>query len=102
MSAEATETARRILRLREDHRALIAARLGRGAGSGHRVLERLYERPIVSVKDVREQTGMTFAAANTLVGRLVSQGILTEMTGQRRHRRFRYDPYIHLFDEMDS
>lgn len=99
VSGEATDTARRILRLREEHRALIAAELGRGAGTGHRVLEHLYERPIVSVDDVRSLTGVTYAAANTLVGRLAAHGILVEMTGQRRHRRFRYDPYIRLFDE---
>jgi hypothetical protein len=28
-----------------------------GAGNGHRVLERLYEGPIVSVNEVRELTG---------------------------------------------
>jgi Fic family protein len=99
VSAEAAETARRVLQLREGHRALIAAQLGRGAGTAHRVLEHLYERPIVSVEDVRTLTGITFAAANTLVQRLVGHGILVEMTGQRRHRRFRYDPYVRLFDE---
>jgi Fic family protein len=99
VSAEATETARRILRLREDHRALVAGQLGRGAGTGHRVLEHLYERPIVSVEDVRQMTGITHPAANALVRRLVAHGILAEITGQRRHRRFRYDPYVRLFDE---
>ena len=99
VSAEATETARRILALREDHRTLITSQLGRGAGTGHRVLERLYERPIVSVDDVAGLTGITYAAANDLVRRLVEHGVLTEVTGQRRHRRFRYDPYIRLFDE---
>ncbi len=99
VSAEAAETARRVLRLREHHRALVAGQLGRGAGTGHRVLEHLYERPIVSVEDVREITGITYAAANALVRRLVAHGILTELTGRRRHRRFRYDPYVRLFDE---
>ena len=48
VSAQATETARRILALREAHRTVIAERLGRAAGNGHRVLQRLYDRPIVS------------------------------------------------------
>lgn len=99
VSAQATETARRILALREDHRAAIAAGLGRAAGNGHRVLEHLYERPIVSVNEVRGLIGTTYPAANELVGRMEKLGILEEMTGQARNRRFRYGPYIRLFNE---
>jgi Fic family protein len=96
---EAAGTARRILQLREQHRATITERLGRAAGNGHRVLESLFDRPIVSVADVQQQTGTTFAAANTLVSRLVQHGVLQEMTGYARNRRFRYAPYIALFND---
>ncbi len=99
VSAQASETARRILALREDHRAAIAANLGRAAGNGHRVLEHLYERPIVSVNEVRDLIGTTYPAANQLVERLDRLGVLEEMTGQARNRRFRYTPYIRLFNE---
>lgn len=96
---EATETARRILRLREAHRAAITDRLGRAAGNGHKVLESLFDRPIVSVNDVRAMTGTTYAAANSLVARLVEIHVLEEMTGYTRNRRFRYAPYIALFND---
>jgi Fic family protein len=99
VSAQATETARRILALREEHRALIATQLGRVAGKGYRTLERLYETPIISVAQVREITRTTHPAANELVRRLVEQGMLEEITGQKRNRRFRYHAYIRLFDE---
>ncbi len=42
---------------------------------------------------------LAFPAANALVERLVKIGILSEVTGQARNRRFRYDAYVHLFDE---
>jgi Fic family protein len=99
VSAEAAETARRILALREKHRAAVTRHLGRGAGNGHRVLESLFDRPIVSVNQVQALTGTTYPAANDLVSRLVAQGILTEITGNARNRRFRYDPYVQLFAE---
>lgn len=99
VSAQATDTARRILALREEHRARITAQLGRAAGNGHRVLERLYQRPIVSVADVRAITGTTTPAANQLVARLVEHGVLSEVTGQKRHRRFQYSAYVRLFDD---
>ncbi len=59
VSVQATETSRRILTLRETHRNLITEHLGYSAGNGHRVLEQLYERPIVSVNEVRALTPRT-------------------------------------------
>lgn len=99
VAAEAADTARRILLLREEHRTAITTNLGRAAGNGHRVLESLFDRPIVTVADVQTLIGTTYAAANNLVSRLVDQRILQEMTGYARNRRFRYAPYIALFNE---
>jgi hypothetical protein len=50
---------------------------------------------------VQDLIGTTFAGANQIVHRLVAIGILNEMTGYARHRRFRYEPYVRLFDEED-
>ena len=102
VSTEATETARQILVLREAHRALINDHLGRGAGNGHRILEYLFEHPIVSVNELRQLTRTTYPATNQLVERFVNLGILIEMTGRIRNRRFRYQPYVELFDESRS
>ncbi len=78
VSAQAAETARRILALREEHRSLIAERLGRAAGNGHRVLQHLYVRPIVSAREIQTLRGTTFAGANQVVHRLVDIGVLVE------------------------
>ena len=99
VSAQATDTARRILALREEHRSRITEHFGRAAGNGHRVLEELFDHPIMSVNDVRRLTRTTYPAANQLVQRFVDREILTEITGQARHRRFRYAAYVRLFDE---
>lgn len=99
VAGEASDTARRILLLREQHRSAITAQLGRAAGNGHKVLESLFDRPIVTVTNVQQMTGTTFAAANNLVSRLVKVGVLNEMTGYARNRRFRYAPYIALFSD---
>jgi Fic family protein len=99
VSAQATDTARRILALREDHRSRITEHFGRAAGNGHKVLEKLFDHPIMSVNDVKRLTRTTYPAANQLVQRFVERGILTEITGQARHRQFRYDAYVRLFDD---
>ncbi len=102
VSRQATETARRILALREEHRRVITDNFGRAAGNGHRVLEHIYEHPIVSVGDVQGLTETTYTAANDLVARLVKHGILHEFTGQARNRRFMYKSYIDLFHDTES
>ena len=81
------------------HRKSITDHLGRAAGNGHRILERLYERPITSVAEVRALLGTTFAGANQIVQRLEHLKILAEITGQARNRRFRYEAYVSLFDD---
>ena len=59
----------------------------------------MFDRPIIAVNDVLTLTGTTYAAANSLVSRLVAAGILSEMTGYARNRRFHYAPYIALFSD---
>lgn len=98
VSAQAAETARNILRLREDHRTIVTQHFGRGAANGHRVLDQLFERPIISVKDVVELTKTTYPAAKQIVDKFVEHGILNEITGNKRHQRFRYEPYVGLFE----
>lgn len=100
VSQQATNIARQILSLREQHRQLITNQLGRAAGNGHRLLEHLYQSPIVSTTDVKDLIGTTYPAANNLVTRLVEQGILQEFTGQKRNRRFMYVEYIRLFHDV--
>ena len=97
VATQSAETARRILEMREEHRTAITEKFGRAAGNGHKVLQSLFDRPIVSVKDVERTIGATYAAANTTVSRLVEIGVLQEITGNARNRRFRYAPYIELF-----
>ncbi len=99
VSAEAAYTVRRILDLRERHRSIINETFGRASANGLRVLEKLFELPIISVDDVRMLNGTTYQAANNLVDRLVCGGFLHEFTGRTRHRRFRYASYINLFQD---
>lgn len=92
-ATEATETARAILVLRELHRGAIQDRAGL---NGVRLLDLLFDRPLVNVNLVKDELGISFATANNLVGRLEQAGLLDEITGGRRGRIFRYDPYLAL------
>jgi len=98
-SVAAAADARGVLVLQAEHREILVRELGRAVATGLRVLESLPHTPIVSVQDVQQKIGTTYAAANNLVARLVALGILVEFTGNARNRRFRYDPFVELFSE---
>jgi Fic family protein len=99
VSVQAAETARRILDIRERRRQQITESFGRAAGNGLKVLEHLFRAPIISVKEVQTITRTEFPAANQLVQRLVQLGVLKEITGQARNRRFRFEDYVQLFED---
>ena len=99
VSDEAVDTARRILTLRERLRDSIAESLGRATNSAHRTLELLFEKPIVSTSQIVEDTGISYAAANNSIAKLKTLGIVEEITGNRRNRRFAFKPYIALFSD---
>lgn len=96
---EATDTARSIVTMREAHREALIENLGRGAATGLRFLESLYQRPIFTVATVAEFLNVSPQAANTLTERLAQLGLVSETTGQRRNRVFQYSPYVRLFSD---
>jgi Fic family protein len=95
---QATDTARRILELREAHRHLVSERI-RGSANGLRLLDLLYEQPIVSARLVARDLAVSNPTANSLVNRFEKAGLLTEMTGRQRNRLFRYESYLSLFED---
>ena len=101
-AAEATQTAHAIVDLREHHRDLVQSD---GLGlNALRLVDLLFERPLVNVNLVRDQLsagGVAFGTANHLVAEFERLGLLQETTGGRRNRQFRYRPYLELFVEPD-
>lgn len=93
---EATETAERLFELRESHRsAILANNFGQ---NGLVLLSHLFQQPLVNIKLVASMLGSTFPTASRLVSGFEDLGLLREITGQKRSRMFRYEPYLALFD----
>lgn len=96
VSREAVDTARKILDLRETHHRLLHDHASQSALLP-RLLDFLYEKPIVNVRTVEAGLDCSYAAANNLIGELVKLDLLNEITGWQRNRRFAYRPYLRLF-----
>ena len=90
---EAAATAERIFELRERDRALVMEQTG---ANGLKLLSALFGLPVINVTSVAELLEVTFPTANRLVARFQELGVLVEVTGQRRSRVFRYEPYLGL------
>lgn len=95
VSQEASSTARKILAMRDAHGLLIRSNLG---VHGLRLLDHLFEHPLTTVRIASETLGVSFSTANTLIAEFQELEILHEYTGGKRYRRFRYSPYLDLFE----
>ncbi len=94
----AVETARRLVALfATDTRRIQES--GRGAANALRVLAALRQRPMLSLKQLCQNTAMTFPTASKAMQRLVESGIARELTGLRRNRIFLYDAYLTILNE---
>ena len=94
VSQEATATARRILAMREEHLRLIRDNEKISSTYGLHLIDHLYQQPIATVRLVENWLASSYATASKVVNQFVDLGLLREMTGFDRNRRFAYDPYL--------
>lgn len=97
-SAQAVDTARRLMVLFDADRKKIAA-LGRPAASALRVHEQLQRTPLLSATAAAKQLGISLPTVLKSLDHLQALGIATESTGKKRHRLFAYTQYVRILDE---
>ncbi len=94
---EATETAEQLFELREAHRTLVLdEHLGQ---NGLLLLSRLFQQPLININVAAAVLGSTFPTASRLISAFEDLSLLREITGQKRSRIYRYEPYLALFDD---
>jgi Fic family protein len=96
VSVEASETAKKILALKEAHSSLINGGDLRNAANGLKLLEKLYEQPIVTARMTEEYLEVSYPTANALLNELCTLGILTTDEKKQRNKKYSYTPYIEL------
>ncbi len=98
-SQTATETARAILKLRDDHRDVVF-QMGGMSANALKLLDHLFHKPIVSIKSAQTVMDVSYNTASTIIQQMAEAGIINEITGKQRYRLFRYDKYINLFHQQ--
>lgn len=96
VAIDATETARNIQSLQEEHRNLVGRQFP-GTATGLVLLDQLFRNPVTTAKKAAKIIGRSYPVANQLIADLEELGLLREITGGHRNRVYRYEPYSALF-----
>jgi Fic family protein len=98
VSDSAVVTARRLLELAETDRERLAS-LGRKAGSAAAVQTALLRTPVCTIPRLAKRTHLTLPTIGKALDVLENQKIVSETTGRRRNRVYRYDRYLAILNE---
>lgn len=96
VSAEASETAKKILALKENHTVIINNGKLRNAANALKLLEKLFGQPIVTVRMVESYLDVSYPTANGLLSELCELGILMTEENKQRNRKYFYTEYVKL------
>ncbi len=94
VSGQAVETAKEIIRLQERDRSRLA-----NNPKGLELMDHLFINPLVTIKEIRRVTGVSDATAGRLVKKMIELGVLSEITGYARNRKFLYKDYFNILRE---
>jgi Fic family protein len=94
-SGEATSTAREIIALKE---VMIARIYEHSISSIHafRLIDLLFHKPLVNAADIVAGLALSKEAVSELIKRFEQAGLLTEISGKQRYRRYLFKPYVDL------
>lgn len=92
------ETFQRILVLRQEIDALTLS-YGKRAENAQILMRSLYRRPAITANEAARLLDVSHQAASALLKKMVSDSILTEITGYQRNRVFMFPRYLELFSD---
>jgi Fic family protein len=71
--------------------------LGSKAANGHKLINYLYQRPLIEAETASRVVGIALSSSYSLLKSLENLEILTETTGAQRGRRYVFSKYLSLF-----
>ena len=87
-----------ILSLKQEMDAIVVG-FGKKAHNASKLLDYLYQRPIISISDIIEPLEVSKPTANSLVKEFEEKGILKEITGYERNKLFAFDRYLSIYSQ---
>lgn len=93
-----TETFQNILALKQEMDTIMVT-FGKKAHNASKLLDYLYQRPIISIADIAEPLEISKPTANLLVKEFEEKGILREITGYQRNKLFVFERYLDMYSK---
>ena len=87
-----------ILELKQDIDAKVRE-FGKKAHNASRLVEYLYQKPVVSISDIVEPLSISKQTANLLIKDFETKGILVEITGHERNKLFVFKRYLDIYSQ---
>jgi len=97
----ALATAQKLVRLFEQDNGKVK-KIGGIASSTLRIFNKLRERPILTIREACERTGLSFPTVSKAMNALVDLDIVRELTGGQRNRVFVYVNYLDILNKGAS
>ncbi len=92
------ETFEKIIAVRKKYETLIESGMGtRRHREAKLLLEKLFAKPVVTIRDMEKMMGMTFQTASIFAKEFEKIGIFEEKTGFSKNRIFYVREYVELF-----
>jgi len=98
VAEEAAKTSHEIINLQAEDRKRIN-NIYKDSSKISVLHEKLFDKPIVSVKDVSKMINVTFPTANDMCKKLIDLSIFREITGKERNRMFAYKNYLDVLKQ---
>lgn len=97
VSGEALAAAREIISLKEN---LIDSLVHNNVGglNAVRLLDLLFAKPVITVGDISSGLGISHQPAYDLVNRFEKLGILREITGKKRYKKYLFSEYLRIIE----
>ena len=98
-SKESIQVFKDIIKLKTDLETNRLPRLGSKIDKAQQLLIHLYQIPIIDSKQVVKLLNISPSTANRLISDMINLGILEEMTGYKRNRKFVFAEYFRIFNQ---
>jgi Fic family protein len=97
-SQDAIENIKKILQLCQSHKELLLKKRI-SSPLAIMLLDKLFYMPLISVSDVQKEFKLSHQSASNLINQFEKIGILKEITGKKRGRKFVYTKYLKILSE---
>ena len=99
VSDEATEAAKQIIALKNSYSQILYEKDGSNSNY-QRLLDSLFENPVITKKDVAKQINVSTPTAGNIVDTFCELGILKDMTPEKtRYKTYAFEKYLAILEK---